>query len=161
MDDSFYDEFGNYLGSELEEEFEQQRRGVYMDEDEEEPEEEAREGPSGMELMQVDGGYTAIRYFNFAIVHDFGHYLDQYALYSLFCSVPNTRLRSEIPQNQVVLHEDKKYYPTAEEVYGPDVETLVQEEDTQPLSEPIIAPIKVRKFHIQEKDLPTTRFSKE
>ena len=23
---------------------------------------------------------------------------------------------------QVVLHEDKKYYPTAEEVYGPDVE---------------------------------------
>ncbi len=22
----------------------------------------------------------------------------------------------------VVLHEDKKYYPTAEEVYGPDVE---------------------------------------
>jgi hypothetical protein len=25
-----------------------------------------------------------------------------------------------------VLHEDKKYYPTALEVYGPDVETLVQ-----------------------------------
>ena len=23
---------------------------------------------------------------------------------------------------QVVLHEDKKYYPTAEEVYGPEVE---------------------------------------
>lgn len=26
------------------------------------------------------------------------------------------------PDMQVVLHEDKKYYPTAEEVYGPDVE---------------------------------------
>jgi U5 small nuclear ribonucleoprotein component len=26
----------------------------------------------------------------------------------------------------IVLHEDKKYYPTALEVYGPDVETLVQ-----------------------------------
>ena len=25
----------------------------------------------------------------------------------------------------VVLHEDKKYYPTAEEVYGPDVEVGV------------------------------------
>lgn len=35
---------------------------------------------------------------------------------------------------QVVLHEDKKYYPTPEEVYGPDVETIVQEEDTQPLT---------------------------
>lgn len=30
---------------------------------------------------------------------------------------------------QVVLHEDKKYYPTAEEVYGPEVEvsyTLIE-----------------------------------
>ena len=28
----------------------------------------------------------------------------------------------EQPEMAVVLHEDKKYYPTAEEVYGPDVE---------------------------------------
>ena len=34
----------------------------------------------------------------------------------------------------VVLHEDKKYYPTAEEIYGPDVETIVHEEDAQPLT---------------------------
>ena len=26
------------------------------------------------------------------------------------------------PEMQVVLHEDKKYYPTAAEIYGPDVE---------------------------------------
>ena len=26
---------------------------------------------------------------------------------------------------QVVLHEDKKYYPTPEEVYGPEVEVSV------------------------------------
>ena len=31
----------------------------------------------------------------------------------------------------VVLHEDKKYYPTAEETYGPDTEALVMEEDAQ------------------------------
>lgn len=37
------------------------------------------------------------------------------------------------PENAIVLHEDKKYYPTAEEVYGPDTETLVMEEDAQPL----------------------------
>lgn len=42
----------------------------------------------------------------------------------------------------VVLHEDKKYYPTASEVYGPDVETIVHEEDTQALTEPIIAPVR-------------------
>jgi hypothetical protein len=28
------------------------------------------------------------------------------------------------PEMAVVLHEDKKYYPTAEEVYGPDVEVF-------------------------------------
>lgn len=61
----------------------------------------------------------------------------------------------------MVLHEDKKYYPTAEEVYGADVEALVQEEDAQPLSEPIINPIKVRKFHVSEPDLPYTTYNKE
>lgn len=60
----------------------------------------------------------------------------------------------------VVLHEDKQYYPSAEDVYGPDVETMVQEEDAQPLSEPIIAPIKIRKWMVEEKDMPQTRFDK-
>ncbi|KAG8219394.1 Calreticulin family-domain-containing protein [Butyriboletus roseoflavus] len=62
--------------------------------------------------------------------------------------------------NAVILHEDKQYYPSAEDVYGPDVETLVQEEDAQPLTEPIIAPIKVRKWTVEEKDMPQTRFDK-
>ncbi|KAN0064841.1 hypothetical protein ACQY0O_001898 [Thecaphora frezii] len=67
----------------------------------------------------------------------------------------------EASSNAVVLHEDKKYYPTAEEVYGEDVEALVQEEDTQPLTQPIIEPVKVRKFAIQEDGLPETRFERE
>ncbi|KAH6939557.1 hypothetical protein HPB50_019512 [Hyalomma asiaticum] len=62
---------------------------------------------------------------------------------------------------QVVLHEDKKYYPSAVEVYGPDVETIVQEEDAQPLTEPIIAPIKHRKFSFVEQDLPMTTYDLE
>ncbi|TYJ58910.1 hypothetical protein B9479_000343 [Cryptococcus floricola] len=62
--------------------------------------------------------------------------------------------------NQVVLHEDKKYYATAEETYGPDVETMVQEEDLQLLSEPIVAPVKNRAFTVQEKGLPETRYDK-
>jgi U5 small nuclear ribonucleoprotein component len=60
----------------------------------------------------------------------------------------------EGPSNAVVLHEDKKYYPTAQQVYGPDVETLVEEEDAQPLTQPIIAPVEKKKFTIQEGDLP-------
>jgi U5 small nuclear ribonucleoprotein component len=48
------------------------------------------------------------------------------------------------PSTAVVLHEDKKYYPSAEEVFGENVEALVQEEDAQPLEVPIIAPVKVQ-----------------
>ncbi|CAO3611690.1 unnamed protein product [Cunninghamella echinulata] len=62
---------------------------------------------------------------------------------------------NDIPANRIVLHEDKKYYPTAEEVYGANVETMVQEEDTQPLSEPIIKPVEIGKFIVSEKIYPT------
>ena len=65
----------------------------------------------------------------------------------------------EGPSNAVVLHEDKQYYPTAQQVYGPGVETMVQEEDAQPLSQPIIAPIQQKKFTVQEADLPPVNFS--
>jgi hypothetical protein len=45
----------------------------------------------------------------------------------------------------------------------PEAETLVQEEDTQPLTEPIIAPIKTKKFHLLEKkkEFPAVTFNKE
>src|SRR6056300_784377 len=33
----------------------------------------------------------------------------------------------------ITLAEDKKYYPSAEEVYGEGTETLVENEDAQPL----------------------------
>ena len=61
----------------------------------------------------------------------------------------------------MVLHEDKRYYATAAEVYGEDVEAMVQEEDAQLLTEPIVAPVKVRNFTVQEKGLPVTRFDRK
>ncbi|WFD36955.1 hypothetical protein MCUN1_003847 [Malassezia cuniculi] len=64
------------------------------------------------------------------------------------------------PSNAVVLHEEKIYYPSAAEVYGEDVETLVQEEDTQPLTQPIIEPERIRSFAIEEHGLPETRFDR-
>ena len=67
----------------------------------------------------------------------------------------------EGPANAVVLHEDKQYYPSAQQVYGADVETLVQEEDTQPLSEPIVAPVQQKKFAIEEAELPPVYYSRE
>ncbi|KAI9744413.1 MAG: hypothetical protein M1818_001942 [Claussenomyces sp. TS43310] len=65
------------------------------------------------------------------------------------------------PSNAVILHEDKQYYPTAQQVYGEDVETMVQEEDAQPLTQPIIAPVEKKKFTIQEADLPPVYFERD
>lgn len=116
MDGDLYDEFGNYVGPELES-------------DESEGEEE-REGEGEEEEEEVEAMETA-----------------------------------EEPERgqemAIVLHEDKKYYPTAEEVYGPEVETIVQEEDTQPLTEPIIAPVKKHKFSLREQELPKTSYEIE
>ncbi|KIW65561.1 hypothetical protein PV04_07811 [Phialophora macrospora] len=67
----------------------------------------------------------------------------------------------EGPSNAVILHEDKQYYPTAQQVYGEDVETMVQEEDAQPLTQPIIAPVTKKKFQVQEADLPPVQYSRE
>jgi U5 small nuclear ribonucleoprotein component len=57
----------------------------------------------------------------------------------------------------VILHEDKKYYPDAEEVY-PGAETIVQVEDTQPLTDPIITPVRSKNFEFLEKKMPDTTF---
>ena len=65
------------------------------------------------------------------------------------------------PSNAVVLHEDKQYYPTAQQVYGPGVETKVEEEDAQPLTQPIIAPVVHKKFVAQEADLPPVHYERE
>ncbi len=62
----------------------------------------------------------------------------------------------------VVLYEDRKIYPDASELY-PEAETLVMDEDIQPLSEPIIAPPKTKNFHLLEKkkEFPAITYTKE
>lgn len=69
-------------------------------------------------------------------------------------------LDDEGPSNAVVLHEDKQYYPSASQVYGADVETLVQEEDTQTLQQPIVQPVEKKKFTVEEADLPAVSFDR-
>ncbi|XP_058759640.1 110 kDa U5 small nuclear ribonucleoprotein component CLO [Vicia villosa] len=122
MDDSLYDEFGNYIGPEIESDPDSDRE---EESDRDEPEDSNRaaesdgEGPS-------NGWLTT-----------------------------GTSADVDMLENQVVLAEDKKYYPTAEEVYGEDVETLVMDEDEQPLEQPIIKPVKNKKFEVGVKDSST------
>ena len=51
-----------------------------------------------------------------------------------------------------------QYYPDAEDVY-PGAETTVQDEDTQPLEKPIIAPVRTKNFDHVEKRAPVNPYS--
>jgi U5 small nuclear ribonucleoprotein component len=44
------------------------------------------------------------------------------------------------PSSSIVLHEDKVHYPSASTIYGPNVTTAILDEDTMDISEPIIPP---------------------
>ena len=129
--------FGNFIGEAEESEEESQNRPVgggyvYDEEDDEEG------PPNDQQLMQIDGRYSEA------------------------LSRPSLILSKEDgPSNAVVLHEDKQYYPTAQQIYGTDVETMVQEEDAQPLTQPIIAPVQQKKFAVQEADLPPVYFARD
>lgn len=141
-----YDEFGNYIGADIDSDEEgdvadgnvevphaQQQRPLEGYDD------EPMSGDPGTALMEVDGESYLPR------MH----------------TALKTALRFVEPvHNAVVLHEDKQYYPSASDIYGEGVETLVQEEDAQPLTEPIIAPVKVRKWTVEEKGMPETRYDK-
>ena len=48
--------------------------------------------------------------------------------------VDDVDMDAEEAKRALVLPDTKKYYPTARETFGPEVETLVQEEDTQALT---------------------------
>lgn len=125
MDGDLYDEFGNYIGPDLESDEEEDNlygsefASARRDEDQDEDRDDRNEDQD--HEMNEDEGVS----------------------------------------NAVVLHEDKKYYPSAVEVYGPDVETIVHEEDAQPLTEPIIAPVKRSRFSVVEQDIPDTTYDLE
>lgn len=61
----------------------------------------------------------------------------------------------------IVLHEDKQYYANASDIYGPDVETVNYEQDTELLSQPIIAPVEKKQFKLEEEGLPEVFYNRQ
>ncbi|KAH8347169.1 hypothetical protein KR059_006083 [Drosophila kikkawai] len=119
MDSDLYDEFGNYIGPDLDSD-EDDDQSLYGQPDVQDDPEDAMDEDEAEPQEDEDKEVTA-----------------------------------------VVLHEDKRYYPSAVEVYGPDVETIVQEEDAQPLDKPLIEPVKKLKFQIKEQDMQETTYDME
>lgn len=64
------------------------------------------------------------------------------------------------PSNyEIVLHEDKQIYQDSTEIYGDEVEIMVEQEDTQPIEEPIIKYSKKRYWDTWEKEIPELTFN--
>jgi 116 kDa U5 small nuclear ribonucleoprotein component len=61
------------------------------------------------------------------------------------------------PSSAIVLADDKQLYSTAAQVFGLDTEALVEEEDTQRISEPLVAPMRTRVTVLQETEESTPR----
>ncbi|KAJ2631078.1 hypothetical protein GGF44_004000, partial [Coemansia sp. RSA 1694] len=101
MDASSYDEFGNYIGPEL---------ASSSEEEEEENDYETEAAQAHADQDEVDEQSDQE-----------GHSSGESGGYSELTAMAR---RMDIAQTQVVLHEDKKYYPDAEEVFGPGVEAL-------------------------------------
>ncbi|CDK25570.1 unnamed protein product [Kuraishia capsulata CBS 1993] len=73
----------------------------------------------------------------------------------------NDDAMEEVESSTVALYEDKQFYPSMSETFGPDVETIIATSDEQDINVPIVAPIEEKVFKIEEKELPTTTYSKE
>eukprot|EP00698_Gefionella_okellyi_P010310 TRINITY_DN2667_c0_g1_i1.p1 TRINITY_DN2667_c0_g1~~TRINITY_DN2667_c0_g1_i1.p1 ORF type:complete len:964 (-),score=265.86 TRINITY_DN2667_c0_g1_i1:22-2913(-) len=108
MDENLYDEFGNYIGPEIDDD----------------------DSADEMDAMEQD-----------TVMGD-------------------AQPASPGPESYAIAHRPDSIFPDAETVY-PGAETLVQEEDTQPLTQPIIAPVKKVKFEVIEKSVPKTSFTIE
>ena len=67
---------------------------------------------------------------------------------------------SAVEMDPIVLYEDKKYYPEMEEVF-PGAETMIEEEDTMAITEPIIKDVEIKKFELNERSLPKLTFEKQ
>lgn len=129
MDDSLYDEFGNYIGPEIDSDQDNNSdTDIPSDDDADKRPSDDDNTPSAA-AGPTNGWMTTLN--------------------------DNNDDDIEMFDNQVVLAEDKKYYPTADEVYGEDVETLVEDEDELHLEQAIIKPVKTLKFEVGVKDSST------
>ena len=131
MDEALYDEFGNYIGPELSDDSDGSDSDAGSDAG---SDDEGAAGAEGGEApMDTDEG-------------------------------PRMTTLDEVDvsaSTEIVLHEDKKYYPEASEVYGEDAEINVEEEDAQDIEEPVIAPVKTKNVDILETEMPTVVYTRE
>ncbi|AOW00945.1 P-loop containing nucleoside triphosphate hydrolase protein [Yarrowia lipolytica] len=133
MDD--YDEFGNYIGEEVEEVVANGVEEVHIEEDQRIPDsdDEIEDDSKTEMVLNPDTAHLALE----PMVRD---------------------MEVEGGNQQITLHEDKVYYPRMESVYGPGVEIVHNDRDGQSLEEPMVEP---EREVIKEEGLPETTYQRD
>mmetsp|Transcript_18913 Transcript_18913/g.28330 ORF Transcript_18913/g.28330 Transcript_18913/m.28330 type:complete len:1088 (+) Transcript_18913:192-3455(+) len=116
-EEELYDEFGNYIGPDLDSSDEDD-----SDNEDEDEEDEGNVDNDDDDDQSMESGGPDSNPNNMIIEHD--------------PTVPATAPS----QNQIVLHEDKVHYPSASTIYGPNVTTAVIDEDAMDIETPIMPP---------------------
>ena len=131
-----YDEFGNYIGPEI--------PGINNDEDEDE------ENNLENSIEEENDNEINTNKKNSKIE------IDESKMNNSKDNISQSNDSNS--EYKIILHEDKIFYPESNEIF-PNAENIVMEEDAQPITQPIIAPIQTKKFDIYEKEIPELNFS--
>eukprot|EP00538_Stauroneis_constricta_P000158 CAMPEP_0119551688 /NCGR_PEP_ID=MMETSP1352-20130426/4873_1 /TAXON_ID=265584 /ORGANISM="Stauroneis constricta, Strain CCMP1120" /LENGTH=1046 /DNA_ID=CAMNT_0007597789 /DNA_START=65 /DNA_END=3205 /DNA_ORIENTATION=+ len=115
-DEDLYDEFGNYVGPDLDS----------SDEEDDSDNEEVEQPDAPDDGSDVSGEYGGDEGGGAMVIAEDGE---------------DAADDAAEPMNSIVLHEDKEHYPSAGEVYGEDVRTAVLDEDAMDLETPLVEPV--------------------
>jgi 116 kDa U5 small nuclear ribonucleoprotein component len=119
-EEDLYDEFGNYIGPDLESSDED----ADDDEDEDKDHGDDHNPKAPIPDDASDVSYDGDRHQTAVVV------------------VREDEEETANPMSAVVLHEDKEHYQSAEQVYGEDVRTAVLDEDAMEIDTPLVEPVK-------------------
>ena len=120
-DEDLYDEFGNYIGPELDSSSEED-----SDEEVEESDDEKQQHiPDDASDVSGDDNHMVV-------VKEDGD------------------VTTADSMNAIVLHEDKGHYPSASETFGEGVRSAVLDEDAMDLETPIVEPIVTKSKHVDD-----------
>ena len=133
-EDDLYDEFGNYIGPELDD----------SSDDEEESSEDEDESKAAVQDQDEDD-----------VASDVSHEEHNAAGMIVEHDPTAAAAATADPVNAIVLHEDKEHYASASQTFGEDVRTAVLDEDQQDLDTPIVAPVQVKTHLVSDKDTST------
>ena len=145
MSEELYDEFGNYIGPELDSSSEDES----SDEESEQQRQEGGSGGGGFGDAEPDEDVSDLEEDGVGAAGAAG------AGAGSMMMVEHDGRPAEFSgpgaaASAIVLHEDKEHYPSAGEVYGPGVTAAVLDEDAMDLDVPIVEPLRTKTFSLVE-----------